>query len=344
MATQRKPTTRLDTSKVANGTGITDDIKDMRHPSQTSPFLPTKLEAALLLFYPTTLVLGSIFSVLAPHVSRSSGDYNAAYQSYYPPSSAPSYFAQKRNVFNIFFVKRGWFWTTVAFFLYIFTHPSLGAPLRPQLTRRRMQATVRWALATVSWVFVTQWCFGPAIVDRSFRLSGGACELMNDPNARAEMSKTTEFFTARACKVAGGRWTGGHDISGHVFLLILGSALLWMEVLPTILKASGLHEERRVRVGSGKVVKTRSIVDGTVKDTIEVPVTQQEEQYTKLGVKVIVGIVALMWWMLLMTAAFFHTWFEKFTGFIVAFIAIGIIYSLPRGVPQLRAIVGMPGL
>lgn len=156
------------------------------------------------------------------------------------------------------------------------------------------------------------------------------------------MSDSKEYFTAQACKIAGGMWKGGHDISGHVFLLILGSALLGMEILPAILKSKGLREERRVKVGSGKVVKTRSIVEGTVKD-VPVP-SETEEEYTKLGVKVVVGVVALSWWMLLMTAAFFHTWFEKFTGFLVAFIAIFVIYFLPRGVPEVRAVFGMPGL
>jgi len=156
------------------------------------------------------------------------------------------------------------------------------------------------------------------------------------------MSDSKEYFTAQACKIAGGQWKGGHDISGHVFLLILGSALLWMEILPAILKSRGLREERRVRVGSGKIVKTRSIVDGTVKDVPEV--SETEEEYTKLGVKVVVGVVALSWWMLLMTAAFFHTWFEKFTGFLVAFVGIFLIYFLPRGIPQVRAVLGMPGL
>jgi hypothetical protein len=51
-----------------------------------------------------------------------------------------------------------------------------------------------------------------------------------------------------------------------------------------------------------------------------------------------------MWWMLLMTAAFFHTWFEKFTGFVVAFLAVTLIYFVPRGVPLLRVALGMPGL
>lgn len=195
----------------------------------------------------------------------------------------------------------------------------------------------------MTWVLVTQWFFGPPLIDRSFRLTGGACEVAADPVKMASMSEKKQFLTASACKINGGQWKGGHDISGHVFLLILGSALLWMEVLPAVLKARGLNEERRVRVGSGKVVKTHSIVDGTVK-TDEDDLDKQQEEYTSLGVKVAVGVVALSWWMLLMTAAFFHTWFEKFTGFLVAFVGVGLIYFAPRGLPQLRAVLGMPGL
>lgn len=341
MATPRR-TTRSTAKPEDISPGLENTHTKMRHPSEASPFLPTKLESALLLIYPTTLILGSIFSTLAPHVAASGSAYSSAHQSYYPPSAAPSYFAQKRNVFNVYFVKRGWGWMTLSFFLFVFTHPSLGPPLRPAFTRRRVQATLRWVVATAIWTLVTQWCFGPALIDRSFRLTGGACELLADKGTRAQMSKTTEYFTAQACKVNGGRWAGGHDISGHVFLLILGSALLWMEALPTILKSRGLGEERRVKVGSGKVVKTRSIVEGTVKE--DHAMSKKEEEYTKLGVKVAVGIVALMWWMLLMTAAFFHTWFEKFTGFVVAFLGIGLIYFVPRGVPEIRAVVGMPGL
>lgn len=141
----------------------------------------------------------------------------------------------------------------------------------------------------------------------------------------------------------GGMWKGGHDISGHVFLLILGSAFLWMEILPAVLKAQGLNEERRVKVGSGKVVKTRSIVDGTVQ-TDEDKLDKKQEEYASWGVKMAVGVVGLSLWMLLMTAAFFHTWFEKFTGFVVAFVGIGLIYFAPRGIPELRAVLGMPGL
>jgi hypothetical protein len=50
------------------------------------------------------------------------------------------------------------------------------------------------------------------------------------------------------------------------------------------------------------------------------------------------------WWMLLMTAAYFHTWFEKFTGLFVASTALYAIYFLPRAVPLVRQAIGMPGV
>jgi hypothetical protein len=64
--------------------------------------------------------------------------------------------------------------------------------------------------------------------------------------------------------------------------------------------------------------------------------------------------------MLLITAAYFHTWFEKvcqyailvtivanlfkFTGLIVALSGIFVVYFLPRVVPVLRDYIGMPGI
>jgi len=72
--------------------------------------------------------------------------------------------------------------------------------------------------------------------------------------------------------------------------------------------------------------------------------SQTQVQVTAAGVKIALGVAALMWWMLLMTAAFFHTWFEKFTGLLVAFAGLWVVYFLPRGVPALRAVLGMPGV
>jgi len=137
-------------------------------------------------------------------------------------------------------------------------------------------------------------------------LTGGQCELLSSPEARAEMGDARKLVTHAACKAVGGKWFGGHDISGHVFLLVLGSAFLWMEILPVILRHAGLREERLVagrKAGvTSAAVETQSIgdVDGA-----------EEEKEGSGGVSAALVVAVLSWWMLLMTAAYFHTWFEK---------------------------------
>lgn len=209
--------------------------------------------------------------------------------------------------------------------------------MRPTLTVRRFRGLLRWALVTLAWILVTQWCFGPPLIDTLFRFTGGQCELVRDPESRDAMSDTREYLTAATCKIAGGAWKGGHDISGHVFLLILGSMLLWFEILPPVTRAEGLRDGRRIVMDDGKV--RTAAAEAMAENAYPVG-----ERDMGVGVKAALAVMGLSWWMLLMTAAFFHTWFEKFTGLLVAWITIWAVYFLPRGVPVLRAIIGMPGL
>ncbi|PSN68053.1 hypothetical protein BS50DRAFT_573027 [Corynespora cassiicola Philippines] len=325
MSTRRKPTSFVADGQPVPLTSTMPSSSIRTADNSRSPLLPTRLEALLLAIYPTTLLLGSIFSTLSP--GTRSAPYSATSQSH-PPEFAPSYFAQKKNIFNVYFVKKGWAWTTLALFSFVLFNSGFGSGI----TRRRLQATLRWAVVTAWWVFVTQWFFGPPLIDRGFRITGGQCELLRDPSVREEMSDTREYFTAAACKAVGGTWKGGHDISGHVFLLILGSALLWFEFLPTLTRAEDLRDGRRIMLPDGKVTSV----------AVEKPV--EKEKPTTQGVKFSLGVAALMWWMLLMTAAYFHTWFEKFTGLVVAFSGIFTVYFVPRGVPAIRRIVGMPGV
>lgn len=327
MSTRRKPT-----SPTANGqpTPLTSAMPSSTirtTPAARSPFFPTRLETQLLAIYPITLLLGSIFSTFSP-ASRNA-PYSATLQSH-EPAFAPSYFAQKKNVFNVYFVKKGWFWATAAFAVFLVIWPGFGKGL----TVKRIRAGLRYTVITLWWVFVTQWFFGPPLIDRGFRFTGGQCELLRDPNARQEMSDAREYITGATCKAVGGTWKGGHDISGHSFLLILGSALLWFEFLPALTRVEGLRDGRKIVLQDGKIASVAVEKD---------PETEKEEPTTQ-GVKFSLGVAALMWWMLLMTAAYFHTWFEKFTGLLVAFSGLWVVYFLPRGNPQVRAVLGMPGV
>ena len=189
---------------------------------------------------------------------------------------------------------------------------------------------------------MTQWFFGPPIIDRSFRWTGGQCAaVMSDsPIAqmeKAEMGEMREVFTHAACKAIGGQWKGGHDISGHVFLLILGSAMLWLELLPAVLRMEGLREARRIMTSDGLVRSASVEVDGKSE-------SKGDTNTSSIGLQGAMVVLGLSWWMLLMTAAYFHTWFEKATGLVVAFGAIYFVYFLPRAIPALRQVVGMPGV
>lgn len=118
---------------------------------------------------------------------------------------------------------------------------------------------------------------------------------------RAEMGEARELFTHAACKAVGGQWKGGHDISGHVFLLILGSAMLWLELLPAVLRMEGLREARRIVTGDG-LVRSASV------EMEEPPGGKNAPKELGIGIQAALGVAGLSWWMLLMTAAYFHTW------------------------------------
>jgi sulfate adenylyltransferase (ADP) / ATP adenylyltransferase len=58
----------------------------------------------------------------------------------------------------------------------VLTHPGSG--VCGGATGRRSKAVLRRASVTDRWVVVMQWFFGPVIVNRECRLSGGKCEVV----------------------------------------------------------------------------------------------------------------------------------------------------------------------
>lgn len=156
---------------------------------------------------------------------------------------------------------------------------------------------------TLWWIFVTQWFFGPPIIDRGFLLTGGQCDLVElADEGKLEMDITRQFVTSVACKAIGGKWKGGHDISGHVFLLVLGSMFIFEEVLHVVTNSTRSKEERTILMSDGAVKSAEVEAER---------VTPEVSGQWTLGAKTMLGVAALSLYMLLMTAAYFHTWFEK---------------------------------
>lgn len=288
----------------------------------------------LLVVYPILLALGSLWAAISPAAS--------------PPSRTPlapgvnsdldvphfhqtNYFAGKRNLINIFFVKRGWFWTTLAFAL-------LQATTRPRASiaqKHYLQAALRYALVTFSWILTTQWCFGPALIDRSFTITGGHCE--PHPIHQAGLTdavKLSQINSGLVCKASGGKWHGGHDISGHVFILTLSSAFLLYELYIADRHSAHPHvsPEAAAAVAHNMTDEERKAVGGWESETVaRIRVWSRYFLY---------GVVGLDLWMLMMTAIWFHTWLEKLSGLLIAGSTIWSVFFLGDFLPQWRAAVG----
>jgi hypothetical protein len=97
------------------------------------------------------------------------------------------YFANKSNFLNQKFVKLGWAWTTfVVWFHAIAIATCYFGPSHPnqqqqkQNTRSHPSSHVPRILslhlvATLLWIFLTQWCFGSSLIERVLILSGAKC-------------------------------------------------------------------------------------------------------------------------------------------------------------------------
>ena len=306
---------------------------------------PTVLKPSpyYLLFYLLLLILGSLYSILSPDALPVSDPTPLAAGitsgSNTPVSPASvSYFAGKKNFVNLYFVKIGWFWTTLAFLLLHSTNtPSSSSSKSPQ---HYIQAATRYALVTISWICTTQWFFGPALIDRSFTITGGHCEAKTPATDPVSSSVTaaafdlTTFATSAACKSAGGHWRGGHDISGHIFMLVLSSAFLLLEMYLVDMHSSHPHISPRAAASLAHEMteEERKSVGGWESET-----AARMRVWTRY---LVWAVVVLDMWMILMTAIWFHTWPEKLSGLMLSAGTIWVVYWLPEFVPAWRSVVG----
>ncbi|KAF8937528.1 inositol phospholipid synthesis and fat-storage-inducing TM-domain-containing protein [Dissophora ornata] len=133
-----------------------------------------------------------------------------------------------------------------------------------------LKALVRWGLATLYWWLISQWFFGPGLFDRLFVMTGGSCSVDG-------------HWSQYRCRRMGGQWSGGVDISGHMFLLT-HACLFLMEELSVFLNVPE----------AWTALKTRPTA--------------------KYAVLSVVGLCGLWWWMLLMTSVYYHHLAEKLSG------------------------------
>lgn len=156
---------------------------------------------------------------------------------------------------------------------------------------------------------MTQWFFGPPVIDRGFVITGGKCDHVLEKASKVASDTSTAvrletLFSAAACKAAGGAWRGGYDISGHVFMLVLVTAVLAFEAVG----AGAVGTSPGPRADSeGPRERKASEPDSFLESDQE----NASSVARTWSIRLVWGVVILGWWMLFMTAIWFHTWLEK---------------------------------
>ncbi|KAJ2082183.1 hypothetical protein H4R24_001811 [Coemansia sp. RSA 988] len=255
--------------------------------ANTAHAMPRRYAAATLLLIPLLATIAVGFA------SRSASVVSAAM------ANTP-WWASKRSPLNVYVAKAAWGWTTALFLAAL----VLCAPVRsPSATAG---AVLRYVLATLYWLALVRWFFGPSLFDRVFVHTGGSCHSMQPESGFDVASKPLPFVSMQSCRSAGGSWAGGHDVSGHCFLLIHSALLLVEEALVPLWSAG-----QRVRRGRW-------------------PMARGSARWVFLTATI--ALVGLWLFMLYITASYFHHINELLSGIVAGtgFWAVLCYYGMSR--------------
>ncbi|EPS94403.1 hypothetical protein FOMPIDRAFT_1134408 [Fomitopsis schrenkii] len=234
------------------------------------------------------------------------------------PLHATHYFANKKNVLNVLFIKRVWGWTSAAFLALLLTAPP---------ATRTLRRLAQYAAATAVFLGFTSWFFGPAVLERLIVSTGGEC-VVNLPDG-AVVGVPTDFCYTRSTISAGThpalfpasivlpgadwravpRLRRGHDVSGHIFLLTMSTLFLVDQ-----LRASFVSSAPGVR-----------------------RVDLKWPPHHKYAVAFTGLMISLALFASYTTSVYFHTPFEKITGYL-----LGVAGFAVTQIPALRLEEGPP--
>jgi hypothetical protein len=266
------------------------------YTSSSLRFFRLPLTMSTIAFNPVKVALGTISVVLLAGtlysiVNSTYLDTSNPLIAHLPhPLQSTDYFANKANPLNTIFIKKAWGWTSGAFALLYATSPT---------RTRSWNRFLKYVVLTLVWLVFTGWFFGPPLFERVVVASGGQCvvvvpvsgEVVDVPfeycHARSSLSPathpslfaslTTDFATVNPWS-ARPRLRRGHDVSGHIFLLTM-SVLFLADQITHSLKSTLWTAAHNLAVTA--------------------------------------NVVLIAIWVLATytTALYFHTPFEKLTGF-----------------------------
>lgn len=243
-----------------------------------------------------------------------------------------NYYNDKRNLLNQWFVKKGWGWTTLIILIFYGIVIKQSKTNKIQIVKN---AGIRYLLVTGWWILFTQWCFGLPIMDKIFIWTGGKCTNIDSNKLKAFKGVTKIFtllsttpqesgaiyestgVTSYTCRRLKGQWSGGHDPSGHVFLLVHSSLYLFFEAAPYFHPVGEFWKDLK------KIMLVVRHDQAQFKNSS----SQFISKHPYFGV---VSLISLWWYMLFMTNMYFHLSAEKSVGLMFGYFGALVVFYLPR--------------
>lgn len=268
-----------------------------------------KVEILVLASYPVTLLFGQLIAWFSPR------------------EMAANYFTTKRNIFNTIFVKKGWLWTSILYILLIINACVDPAKQKNKrlLHKKILHSIGKYLIVTVCWYFYSQWFFGVPIMDKVFLLTGGSCynipeskpptpdsplnvmDFSVDGLPKGESMLWSNSISSKQCRRLRGSWFGGHDPSGHVYILTLSASFLLSQIL--------YFYSYNQLVGRWKKMVRHVSSRWRRGDYLDI----LRHMVFANGYLFLLTLCVLWYWMLLMTSIYFHSMPEKLVGLLFSY-------------------------
>lgn len=197
---------------------------------------------------------------------------------------------------TVFIETYGYVWFSLAF---------LGYGMRPgfqfPFDEKNMKLVKIYGLNVLFGIFINHWFFGPSIVERIDTSKGGYCELV------------TRALNHNSCDEQKGIWHSVFDASGHYYLILSMSLLLWDRYVQAIAKGEVIQEDTLINLEEGF--------------TLPDPVDPSFAKYRMILHISTILLISIWYFEFVITSLFFHTPLEKLMGLILG-IAVPIIGHL----------------
>lgn len=210
----------------------------------------------------------------------------------------------------VFVIHYGYAWFTLVYMLHVVYGYYIG-PSRTTASDQGIRALKVYGVNTAFVIFTNIWLFGPCLFERIDMACGGYCEQMS--------GGTVPMSPYKCVEDPNNLWVSVLDVSGHYYILLSMSFLVWDQMLKGHL--SQAREIVDLELQALQLAQATSSTSSTspASSTTWYTLSSTQVVLLKRVVQVLSAALLFIWYTeYLVTSLFFHTALEKLFGMMFA--------------------------